>query len=153
MITKKTLLLVTFCFLVPTAGCAGTIPGEGVSIIFSGDVKASESGFQMEGQVSVGSGVSENKTLDSIAVELYTANGDLIYREPIGQMDAPYGKVNVSITSVEQPEYIIFTSPDFWEDPVEDVEYYKRYNETHYEVGYATNKDDLPQAVREGNKS
>lgn len=146
---RQTIVALALVGLLMLVGCIGTTPGRYFNIIFDGEMEASDEGFYMEGNVTTAGGTSDNMALSNVAAELYTAEGKLIHREPLGSIDAPYGRAHVLLAISDQPEYVLFTSPDFWDDPVTEVEYYERFNETDYGIKYASSPNDFPEVIRE----
>lgn len=69
-------------------------------------------------------------------------------RKTLGDLKANHGELNVSVTTDETPEYVIFESSDFWQERTQ-VEYYEK-TDRQYAIRYVTSKEELPvQITRE----
>jgi len=139
---KKTLLLFTVAALALLSGCfiEGT---EGGSLTYTG-FNVSDNRLTMRGDlVFVGPNPPQDK-YENITFKLYAEDGTLLYREQLGTLDAPSGKVSVSASTSPVPKYVIFDSPDIW-DGTTGVDYYVYSQETnHYDVRTTTDRSELP---------
>lgn len=109
--------------LIVTAGCVRTEPGRGGEVGFYGTMNATESGFVMDGQTTLGGGIPKQDEFENVTVYLFTENGTLIRSHRAGTLT---GLLNVSLTTSRTPHYVVIDSPDFWTEPRFTVEYYER---------------------------
>lgn len=123
------------------AGCAYFPQGEEVNLGFRGTLNASASGFQMEGNLSTGGGIPDREVYRDVTIILYSAEGVVIHRENLGDMRTDR-RFAISIAIDTIPHYVVFDSPDFWQDSMQ-VEYYVKMD-SKYGVEYATEREDLP---------
>lgn len=141
------LLLVGFL-----AGCSTVPKGEEVEVTYIGSITASSEGFQMEGYLSTGGGVPERETFRDVKIQMYEENGNLLCGVEIGDLTANHGRRNVSVATNVAPEYVLITSPDFWNESVE-VNYFQRNPDGEsYNREDVTSESDLPVPVADSNR-
>lgn len=141
---KRQIALALVLASAPLSGCF-IEPGEGTMLIFHGDIGLSDGEFEMEGYVSFDAGIPSKDVYRDVSLELYAANESLVYKEDLGDIHNGTQRVNTSVTHSPPPEYVIFDSPDFWDDDTA-TEYYVRSEEAYrgYQVKVATESSDLP---------
>lgn len=141
---KKILL---WSFLLLSASLSGCFinPPTGGSLFFDGNMTTSNGEFNMNGELFYTGGLPTQDTYDNLSLELYTEDGTLIRKEPLGSLDAKNGTINISVSSSNIPEYVIFDSPDIW-DGRTSVRYYVRSNSTDssYIVNSTVDRSELP---------
>lgn len=133
--------------LIVTAGCVRTEPGRGGEVGFYGTMNATESGFVMDGQITLGGGIPKQDEFENVTVYLFTENGTLIRSHRAGTLT---GLLNVSLTTSRTPHYVVINSPDFWEEPRFSVRYYQFMEEKgprEYGIHYAYSRQDLPVEI------
>lgn len=118
---KSRIKVAIVCFLVVLSGCIGFDPfGSGASTIevdFDPLPATQEDGFEYDGRVKL-SGVGES-CIENLSVTMYSANLTPMGTVDVGTLcysnESPRGK-DVTLTAETQPAYIVFESPDFWDD-------------------------------------
>ena len=134
--------------LMMLSGCVPqTEPGQGVEVGFSkfGTLDRTETGFLMEGNVTIGGGGSRLDAYDNVTVHLYSGDGTRLLSRSVGTLN---GSLYVSLQTKNQPHYVIVDSPDFWLEPRITVRYYVWSSEHgKYGVEDATTTDDFPVEV------
>jgi hypothetical protein len=138
---QKMFFFATLAIFVSLAGCGYVPQGEEVHIGYRGTLDTSASDFRMEGNLTAGGGNSDRSVYRDVTVKLYSAEDELLHSESLGDMSTDKNlAMTVSIETI--PHYVIFDSPDFWQEPMQ-VEYYVRM-EDDYGVEYATDRGELP---------
>lgn len=128
------------------AGCVTVPKGEEVDIHYDGSINGANEEFRMDGYVSSGGGIPDQETYRNISIKLYSKDGTLLCEDDVGTLQA-HDRRNVSVTADIVPEYVIITSPDFWDEQVE-VDYFQRNpNREGYDREEATSKEDLPVSM------
>lgn len=140
----KKYFAVSLVLLAVTSGCVlpRTEPGYGVDIGFSGDIERQSGAFEMNGSLTVGGGNAKLDAYRNVSVFLYSNDTTLIGEEEIGVLE---GRTAVDIRSQRQPQYVIINSPDFWEEPQIEVDYYV-WSDEHQKYGIheASSRDEFP---------
>lgn len=121
------------------SGCAVNNPGYNGNIVFSGDMGETDGKFEMNGEIT-NSGV-KNITFDSVRVLLYHTNKTIIDEISLGALD---GSAQISVEKNHIPKYVLIDSPDFWNTPKVEVDYYIRAESGDYTVHTATDRSQLP---------
>lgn len=136
-------ICIALIILVLLAGCAYVPQGDTTEISFYGEMNRTESGFEINGSIMAGGGIPERDVYRGVSITLYSANGELLCREPVGQLTVGAG-LQVTFSTQKQPKYVTVESRDFWKEPME-VDYHV-YNsgEELYFLEEAPSKDDLP---------
>lgn len=133
-------ICVVLC-VVLLAGCSYAPRGDTVHVNYYGSINSS-SEFHMEGHLASEGGSPEQDVFKDVTLQLYSAEGDLVASDQLGDLQADHGRLNVSITEETIPKYVVFVSPDFWREPM-SVPYFTRQDE-EYVLHEATSKDELP---------
>lgn len=81
-----------------------------------------------------------------VALSLYHENGTRITTEELGDLDPSEG-LPVDLQTEVVPEYVIFTSPDFWSEDT-SIEYMEKDPEGHN--GYAVREISRPEQLPVG---
>lgn len=105
--------VVTLCLVAAVAmlsGCSVGNPAYNGDIDFEGELTAENGTFVMDGEV-VNSGFA-NVTFEEVRIFLYAENGS---RLDIIEVGVLYGSASVSYRSQQVPQYVIISSPDFWD--------------------------------------
>ena len=143
MTTQRTISAILLACIVLLAGCPGVEPGDQTSVTFLGEMNATDSGFEMNGQLVQTPGTAGFQSYDDVALKLYTANGALIHSRQLGTLEQ---ELNISVSVSEVPEYVVFTSPDFWERDNTAVSYFE-HGEDIYINHMVTSRHELPVDV------
>ena len=123
------------------AGCGYLPRGDTVHVNYYGTIEES-SEFRMDGYLASEGGSPERDAFSNITIRLYTAEGSLISSHDLGELSADHGRLNVSVTEDTVPTYVVFTSPDFWTEPMSVPYYIKEDGE--YVLHEATSRDEMP---------
>lgn len=126
------------------AGCSTVPKGEEVEVVYIGSINASGDSFQMNGYLSSGGGVAEQERFRTVTVQLYAENGDLLCEREIGSLQADAGRLNVSVAANVVPQYVLITSPDFWDEQVEVNYFQRKPNGESYDREDVTSESELP---------
>lgn len=121
------------------SGCYVGNPAYNGNIDFDGELTAENETFVMEGDV-VNSGI-ENITFDEVRIYLYDENRSRIDAIDVGALS---GSAPVSYRSSEIPEYVIISSPDFWNTSKVEVDYHERSDSGFYREVIVTSRNELP---------
>ncbi len=141
------LLLITL-----VTGCATYPAGEEVEVAYMGVPTSSDGTFQMDGRIAIGGGAPEQDTFKNVKIKLYTSNGTQLCGVTIGDLDSHSARHNVSLRYNTVPEYVIITSPDFWDEKV-SVNYFQRRSDSqNYTRISVSSKQDLPVSLIESNR-
>lgn len=134
--------------LIVSVTLSGCVPrGDTVRIEFNGSFDVTESGFHMEGYLTTEGGIPDQDSYRDITARFYTRNGRLLHEEALGDLGADE-QLNVTVSLSEVPHYVIFESPDFWQESM-GVEYYER-TDSGYTVSHATSPSELPENTTVG---
>jgi len=145
-------ILVALVMVTSLAGRSTVPHGEEAEVIYIGSINASNSDFQMDGHLSTGGGVPDPETYRNIKIQLYAENGTMLCSVKVGDLRANHGRRNVSVTSTVVPEYVLVTSPDFWNEQTK-VNYFQRSSSgEEYERERVFSKSELPVSIVESNK-
>jgi len=146
-------LIFTLFILVVLSGCATLPQGEGIDVVFIGDINVSESSFHMDRHLSSGGGIPDRKEFRNVRIELYSENGEILYSSEVGDLQADQGRLNVSIISDQIPEYIVIRSPEFWNEQVM-VAYFQRSSDSRdYSGKDIYSKSELPISLAQRNRT
>lgn len=129
------------------SGCVMVPKGEEVEVLYVGSINASNGSFQMDGFVSTGGGIPDRGTYRDVSIQLYTEDGTVLCGTEVGDLEASHSRRNVSVTASVVPEYVILTSPDFWNEDVK-VDYFQQdSNMEDYDRNYVGSKSELPISI------
>lgn len=132
------------------AGCvvisvllAGCVPsGDEIQLEFHGELNTTGEEFHMQGRLIITGGTVDRTVYRDVAVILYSKERTVLYRETLGDLTREHAWLNVSISTAEPPEYVIFDSRDFYHEDMK-VEYLKR-DDGQYLTKRAGSRDALP---------
>jgi len=140
---KKSVPFIVLLVITVLSGCfiEGT---EGGSLSYDGEFNVSEKGVNMSGDiVFLGTNPPQNR-YENISIEMYASNGTLLYKEQIGTLNPTSEGVSISVSLSTVPKYIIFDSPDIWDEKT-GVDYCVYSSESGvYEQRTAANRSELP---------
>ena len=143
MPTNRSIATILLACCVLLAGCPGVEPGDETSVTFLGTMNGTDSGFEMDGRLVQAPGTGGFQTYDNVELKLYAANETVLHSQELGSL---HQELNVSVSISNVPEYVIFTSPDFWEDADTAVNHYER-TDYSYTVRSIASEDELPVAA------
>lgn len=109
------------CSLVVFSGCIGIAPFDSgapsIYVDFTPLPETQEDGFEYHGKAKL-IGVGES-CIENLSVAMYSANLTPLGSVDVGTLcytnESPTSK-NITLTSESQPAYIVFESPDFWDE-------------------------------------
>ena len=145
---KKSISVAAFGLLIVglLAGCSYVPQGEEVEVGYVGPINSSGGQFQMDGHLSSGGGSSDKEQFRHVTVQLYAADGTLLCEREVGSLDADSGHLNVSVTADVVPQYVVFTSPDFWSEQTH-VSHFEQSSGGEYNREYVSAKSELPVSI------
>lgn len=127
--------------LVGMAGC--TYPqGETVQVNYYGEMNTSANSFVAEGKLTSSAAPAAQENFSNLQIYLVGGGGEVLHTDELGDLQATYGELNVSLRAEYRPHYVVFHSPDFWDEDV-SVEYYELEGGT-YVTREATAESELP---------
>jgi len=139
---KKALLTFGVACLCVLSGC--TLFGQPEVINYVGEIETTDGQFHMDGEL-VNSSPGDPPTFRNITLYLYSKSGEMIKSKPVGSLQR---RTNVSVRSNSIPEYVIFSSPDFWKSGGItggiSVSYYEQNDQGNYTEEKAGARDGLP---------
>lgn len=116
--------IITIAILIALAATAFALQSErpdpspdrpaSTEVTFYGDI-AWNGSFHMTGTLERASERANISTFEDVSVRLYDAEGTLLTHQCIGNLSET-DSIDISFTSPVHPEYVIFHSPDFWND-------------------------------------
>jgi len=119
-------------------------PGSETAVEFDGQFEIDEDRFHMRGVIIPVP--STEPGIDNISVYLYSEDGELLEKRPVGKLNSG---VNTSIRVETAPKYVIVDSPDFWtRSDIETLYYYKAGTfdgRPNYESKWVSSKTEFPE--------
>lgn len=135
-------IFVVVLFAVSLSAC--TYPtGDEVNISYYGEIDDGNGSFELTGYVSSGGGIGDQDQFKYITVYFLGENESVVDREYLGDVNATYGRLNVSVSTTADPHFIVFNSDDFWDENVW-VEYLE-YVDGEYATRRASSQSELPE--------
>jgi len=139
----KTYFFILIAIIAAVSLTACTTPqGDEVAVNYYGNINTSNDSTELNGDLLTERSAGDQDKFDDVTVYFVGENGSILAEERLGDINATYGSLNVSVSSGVRPHYIVFNSDDFWDEKV-DVQYWE-YVDGQFVTRRTASRSGLP---------
>jgi len=133
--------IIVVILVISLAACT-TPQGDEVTVDFYGEINMTNGSTELEGYLSTGGGLGDQDKYDDVTVYFVAEDGSILDQKRLGDINATYGRLNVSVSTGVHPHFIVFHSDDFWDEKV--LVTYREYVDGEWAHRRASSRSGLP---------